>query len=768
MVAPTPHKVITLADIYLDTGTLHYSGKTLTFKGTDYVRRIVTAGSLERSIALPAGPLRVSDAQIEIADVDGSLKTLLDTVTPFRRLIDLTPELEEHYADVDPTPPMFTGEILGYDCPIGLVVIQLREITTAWLQRPVQHLITRDNFPNLPDDTASAFASIILGRVYSLNFTNVGKQGAIPCPLVDTTTNDYCVARHECYSVPAVYRKLPMDEFFSLVSSSEYSLVVVNYSIGGVTYPFQMIRFAVQQYDGTKIQCDASGINSRWNFTGGALVYPTEVLNPIDCLVSLIYILLQNETNIVRFDSAEFLDTRVIAADRGYETGMAITGRTNSVEVITSGTLVSRLCEGFNIEFSQTTQGKIKVHLFDFTSESALAIPLDGSIILKDSLHPSKPKEVINHIRYRYHHESGGLPDGVKDKGNKEWAYEYSIRNVTDQEELSDNGSNPKLEKVIDLYPVRIDADAVDVVKRKLNYHTLRSYEAECQVAMWMAGSFTGNNFDLGQCVNITSRWGIGSGGWTTLLARVWGVTTDLSGHELTLRMTVYFPLSGGDLDIEFTSHASHDAQTRKPLFPVIVNGARTITLPKNVDFNSTTPAAPMGMVNVTFQEDVSVTPTKISAYVDTSGDDDTYLEEAIADLEDRATADETDIAELQTHSYFELTGALFGGGPNWTDEWMQILASYLGTAITFDGTATNDLVATVEAIAAFVDSMGGGGCDCSAIDAALASLDSRVTTLESGLAALVASTDAEFAEIDVELAGFGADVAALYACTEC
>jgi hypothetical protein len=609
MVTDAPKRPLVFANLFLDSGDLNYSGKTISFRGIDYSRRIITEGSIDRSISLPSGPLRITDASLSLEDVDGEVKEILDAITPLRRLASISPDLEFNADEVDSIVPIYTGEIIDFSAPkVGEVNIRVRDVCAVWLNQPIPHLITRANFPNLPDDINSAFASIVLGRVYSYDQAHIEKQGALPCPLVDTTTNDYCVARHECYAVTAVYRKNHLDQRFVLVDSGEYTTPLVTKVIGGVTYHFQMIRFAAQQYDGTLIQCDASGVNSTIDFDDSSTNYPVEVRNPADCLASLIYFCLLDTVDIIQYDPDSFSETRARCIDRSYVCDGAVTGKANSLEVITNGKAIGDLCSSFNIDFYQLTTGVLAIKLFDLTIDAPLAIPVDADRILKKTIVSTSPKDIKNHIRYRYHKAYTELPDTVITKGNRDWGYEYNITNVHDQTELADTGANPNLEKLVELHFVRDHPTAVDVIKKKLPYFSLRSYDVKLDVSAYSGGGlFSGFNYNLTQACLISSTNGFGTAGtgFDSALARIYGVDIDLSRWSITLSLIVYFPISDGDLDIEYTSLPSHDAQTRKPQFPVTVNGTTPVTAQKSMDLRDDL-TIPAGMIPVHWTEDLS------------------------------------------------------------------------------------------------------------------------------------------------------------------
>lgn len=594
MVQSTPIKPLPLLILHLDQGEKYYAGKTIDFRGIPFVARVISFGTVERTLPYPTGLIAIPDAVVEVADTDGQIRAWFDERTPIKRIGELSFEFEYNSSDsngniISPLPdpenqdlqseyiyrPFFTGEVsLVPNSPPGKLIIQLRDITASWLSRTIPNLGIRDNFSNMPDDVESIFVPIIFGRCYSKSGTGLEPQGVIDCKLIDTTLHRYVIARHQCYGVPQVYRKKPHDaRFFPVDNLSEYSISVEAKVINGINYNFTYIDFAVQQPDGTEIHADVSGINYRWDFPTDAIVNGVEVRDFVDSIVSLTFLLLQDEVNIQRFDADSFAETRSRAQSRGYLCDGAIT------EQVTNGLALSRLCGDAVIDFYQTNRGIITLHLYDAALDADSIVPLDDDFILKKSLEPGlpPPDKLFNRIRYRYYRQNAGLSEFRKNSNTGQWGEEYLVDYLPDQEELAATGTNPSLETQVELYFVRDDNTAKKVIKDRLSYYNLRSYIVNFD----LSGPLAVDYVTLSQPVALTEIWGIGpahsspSAGWVDKVCKVYGITFDLNSLECRLSAVVPVTIDDGDLywSINYTFPV-HDAQVRKPHLTTTINGS--------------------------------------------------------------------------------------------------------------------------------------------------------------------------------------------------
>lgn len=725
MVAQVPTNPLILFNLKLDDGEVNLARKTINFKTVPFQARVIKYGTVDRSIAYPPGSLHSNDCTIELEDVDNVVRAWFDALTPLRRLGEIIFEFEYNtnvigMRDFPVTPgsglgrtepisdplmkPLYTGEVIDVQFPPRKAVITLRDITTKWLERQIPKLITRDVFPNLPDDLESAFAPIILGRLQSVALANVGKQGVILCPYVDTVLHRYCVARHTCYSVLAVYRKKRLDRFFKLVSPSEYSVANgVGYSINGIIYDFCFIDFTAQQEDGTVIHADVSGYNKRIDL-GTEVVTVGEQRNPADAFINLLYFLLQDEIRIDSYDAESFSNLRNKFTSLGWLCDGAITENLNVGldSGVTTGQAIGRLCSDFQTDIFMSNQGKITAKFYDphatvvergdwddstnysvndvvyYLGNRYIAItsghthqpdisplwwqlvlpgdldvdskiPVDVNLTLRQTVTPSISTKIYNRIRYRYHHQNAGLTEYVTSAKSSQWTWEDTVDNTSDQSEMLNTGQNPLLEDVVEMYFVRDDTTAVSVIKRRLGFHTLRSYPVKFK----LPGPEVVRYLQLASSVSFTHYEGVKAlPGWVAEPFKITRIAFDLSNYECEAEAVRYVKIPEGSLLSSFLTygHSASASQIRIPPYPVLVNGsldggilvqdaepqtnfnddnpAPPDTLEELVDVNliytftagvpstETIDPAQSGYVNVRFQEDQTTTPRLVSGYV--------------------------------------------------------------------------------------------------------------------------------------------------------
>lgn len=630
MVTSTPIRPLPFLILYLDQGRKDYAGKTITFKEVEFIAKVLSFGVVERTIPYPSGLISIPDCLVEVEDTNGQIRGWFDERTPLRRIGEIAFEFEANATEESnlefpvPSPenqdgplpdlvykPFFTGEIVGAPMPVGSVQIRLKSTVSSWLERVIPFLGVRDNYPNMPDDVESIFIPIILGRVYSRTGTGLEPQGVIKCHHIDTTLHRYVVARHSCHSVNKVYRKRKLDARFYEVPSSEYTIVEENKVINGITYAMTYIQFDSQQFDGTEINADVSGIDFRYDFSTETVISGVEVRDPVDSLINLILFILFDEVNLQRFDSDSILETRTRTVARGYKCDGAIT------EQMSNGLAVSKLCGDFLIDFAQDNRGRIKLHLYDEALDAESVIPLDDNMILMKSLNPEIPADKIkNRITYRYYRQNAGLEDFIKSSNTGQWGVQYTVDNLLDQAELAATGANPLLELQVEMPFVRDDATAKQAIRDRLGYHTLRSYTTTLD----LSGPRVIDYLSLSDPIAVTEIWGIGpphsspSAGWVDKVLKVFGITFDLTSLECHLAAVVPVTLDDENLDWSIDgSHPAHDAQVRNPMIAAQINGNLIPVGPSasmtydpdaspTVDLNDSVPAAPVGMQNIQWQ----------------------------------------------------------------------------------------------------------------------------------------------------------------------
>lgn len=622
MVTNTPVKPCPLLNLYLADGNRHLAQKTISFNGVQFSKRVSGFGSIDKSIPYPSGLIHSSDATIELPDVDGTIRAWFDNYSPFRRMGEVIFEFEQN-ADVDEGDlelpitnfeetsepltepvwkPIFTGEIYDFDFPPGKAVIKLASITNSWLDRPIPMLATRDNFPNLPNDIEAKFANIIFGRVESdTNISLADRQGVIPCPFVDTNLNRFLVARHTCYEIIRVYRKEPLDKVYTIVAGEDYSVIVEDMEINGIIYQMTYIQFLHKQHDGTLVSVDASGINYRWNFDINGQE-SGEVRNAAECVINLLYYLSLDEIRIDLFDRDWFIDTIRRCETLGYFADGCLS------EQVTGGVAVSMLLSDFLMDLSHTKNGKLKIHLYDEELDADSIIPIDRTITVLNTVHSFAPEKPYNSFRYRYMRQNAPLTEYTKQSNTANWGMEDQLEYRKDQIELIGEGATPlqvasrSFKTEVELNFVRDPTLARRLMKRRMAYHTLRSYRVEFTVPgpPFLIGP---SSMDLGTPIAMTHYWGVQAGGWTSKVMKIHALKYDLKTLRIDVKAIILGTIS--DADVVYT-HLSGpvDEQVRRPQIATLINGTSTVPFGDvrpdahpQVDINDDFPTPPASVI---------------------------------------------------------------------------------------------------------------------------------------------------------------------------
>lgn len=586
-----PNKPFLHLNFYRDDGTISLAGKTLDFKGTTYLKKVLRWNQISQNLSVPPGSVQIANSTIEFEDTDGQVRSWFDDITPFRRLVDINLGWEEEAGNPpEPPSPIYTGRIDDVNSPLATTQVTLRDVIGHWADQEIPGLITsgvRDYVSgapifDLPSDIEWEFASIIFGTVNSYAGEGYDPQGVIRCPLVSTTLNRYCVARHSCYSVNNVYRKRPKANKFTVVPLSEYEIQEVTHNIWGIVYVFTYIQFYRRQEDGTVIHADVSGLHWTYNFETHTESTANLTTDPVDCIVALLYFLLQDEISLTRFKAEWFAETHNRTVNKQYHCQGAITADSNARKGITRQQALSRICSDFNIDFVQSPDGYIGVWLYDEELDQPVAA-LDANSILRMTMVTSLSQ--IRHYNrwvYRYHHQNAGLSDYIKSSNTGQWGFEHIIDNTVDQAELAATGENPLLTVERELHFVRDHNTAYNVTKRAIGYNALRSYVVDLQVPLPEFYNVIG----LADSVTITHWAGFQEAGWTNRRFKVIGIVYDLSQYIMTLRVIQFYQPSDADLVSSYSlifGDVEHIAVPRNPQFAVTVNATDDSPEPSDV-----------------------------------------------------------------------------------------------------------------------------------------------------------------------------------------
>lgn len=528
------------AELLLDSGTRYFSTHWVQTTTVLYEGTVLDMGHAEQSIPVPADIPRIGDCRIVLRDTNQEWRSLLGQEVSQRRLIRIK-RRQEGSTQVD---VIGAYEVIDWDFTQDTAIVFGKNLISQWMDKPLlANLINRTNFPDLALKD-EAFPNLIYGRNRS-NPQN--PQGKVPCrPMPETdhgspetvTWTRWCVACHPCYEVAAVYRREPGEGVFTLVSSG-YTINSVGVTFENVFYAFTVIDFDTPQTPGTEIRADVDGFFQRQDVAGVPAVDNTGIgplRNAVDHLLQMFFIRLASELHAPDFDTASFVEVRTILA--GLHTspvGFEYLSDGVIDEQITLGAAISQVLKSMEMYLTQNRQGEIALRIV-VAGDPNRPVLDDTFHHLKLSVKPKLARPVYN--RWRFYHD--------RTAGPNEWQYAI-LDNATEQllMGISDNGSPPTIrskiqEEVVYLPFVSDLATAAAVIARRSQFLALGSHRVEVKVP-------TVENYadlECGKLIGITTRFGIGPGGWDNAEFIITDVVDEFSRFESTVKGILRSPAS--------------------------------------------------------------------------------------------------------------------------------------------------------------------------------------------------------------------------------
>lgn len=428
-----------------------------------YEGRIISYGSIWRSIEIPAGLPRVGDGSLKLADPDQKYRKLFAESNPKGKPITL--QMVPVGGSTSTGQRVYRGEIGVVKFGPGTVTVPYSDITFDFFEEDIPILGTVVGFPSIPDEEAEIFAPIIFGNVTS-------NQGAIQAAHIDTVNHRYLVARHPVEEVSDVYRKRPSDDTFQLISSG-FSIVEEDVTISGVTYTMTFVEFASEQDDGTEIQVNVKGMISEGETTAER--------NPANAVRNYLTEIAGLATS--KIDLYSVVDTWNVCDDRSYLCDGAI------VRPINHRAAIGQIAPSFNMDVFQDKNGKISLNITDENDTDRPDFD-DYQDHLRDAVAQSLPDPVYNRVRYFY----------SKNYSTGDWENEVVYDNEADQETLG-----KIVETKVELPFVRNSSTAVDVIGDIASYFSLASYQFETD----LPAPEVIDRLELAKLIGITHYGGI-------------------------------------------------------------------------------------------------------------------------------------------------------------------------------------------------------------------------------------------------------------------
>ncbi len=489
-------------------------------------------GYIERSIAAPAGPPRIGDCQIRLADTDQRWRVLLSTQTGMRRLIEIIRITDEAILGGFEITKVTFGD--------GYVEVRGQDVLSKWLNKPLPMLGTRANFPWMIQGVDEFFMPIIFGNNFSSGSNPQGRIKAYhmgPATLASSpsvSVDRYNMSRHNLYgshSSIIVYRKLRTDAAFSVVDPSEYLITVgESFISNGQTWNPTYLDFLSTQEEDAEIRFDTEGIDSV-SIPGTGVFNSWDVFNELrNPVYFLTFVLLDMLEGIggaalfARWNTRSFTDVRDLCDANSILCDGAITTQ------ISAATFISRWCQSFEIDFFVNRHYEMQVGMTfgEDTGRPVLTDTLDFMTVT-----PIAFNEAYNRWDYRFDLNAA----------TGEWAQHGSYEIAADQAELGDVDYQDNTDVVevrtVDLYYVADDATADAVIERRSAYERLGSQRVTFVCP-------TPRNFEtleLGTLIGVTHYGGIAAGGWVNEEFKVLSLRENLSTLETTGEAVLRVPV---------------------------------------------------------------------------------------------------------------------------------------------------------------------------------------------------------------------------------
>jgi hypothetical protein len=519
-----------IAEFRLDRATQYESSVKIQHPSRTYTGKVLSWGSIEMSIAMPAGMPQISGGQIRVADTDGALKDFLVAQTPRRRQIIL--KLVQENASEASFPALYKGEFEDFEKGPGYVQLSFKDITYAWLDDQISGLINRTNFPELDPGVDEAFLPIILGSVLS---PAGNLQGAIPLPHIGYTVlhgDRWGLAQHPISSVPAVYRKTPTDGVYVLVNPSEYAITVEARTIEGVNYNLSFLDFAVQQTPLPLIAIDCHGVASRGGWNGFAAVTGSPLRNAIDHFINMSFLVFTKAGVTTNFAAGHIMVLR-----ERFET-LALYSDGALVKAISVREFFGQFLGSSGLQMFQNKDGQLDLAFIE-AEDTGRPVFSQNRYMERMTYREFRASPTVNKARYNF-------------------AQSYVTGEFAQKKVLDNSADATALGKVeddtINLPYVRDSATALYIITQRMRYQALGSYRQEFTLPAPEVMSL----IELAKQIGITHTDGMDVGGYINKEVVITSIMVDLDKFRARVKSILRIP-KVIDQSVTWTAEAAID-----------------------------------------------------------------------------------------------------------------------------------------------------------------------------------------------------------------
>jgi len=427
-----------LVEIALDNGTLYYSIHGTSTSTAYYEGRITGIDSLKRTIRPGGGVSAIQTIGFELADQDGTLRTLHENQTFKRRAVTVKLVDDEDNA----VTTQFVGVVESVAVTPDLLQIEARDDSWDVLTEKVPLRVFPDIFGDMPITTPVALIPIVIGTVSSTSFES---RGSIPAYLVDPSVTAakyrYVAAQHPLKSITKVYSR------GNEVPSGDWTTTYVDTttSYGTVRMTYIDVDYDLRDENGVDdVTYDATGITDD-NLESGNL--ETDIPDSLKLVLS-------NLDQTSPLVAADFASTTTVNAQY---TAQSISLSNNGLAVTEWGMtwldVVDMFAESFNLQFFVNSSGKFKMRFDDAQTGTSTKTYFDSQDIIQGSFSIDSPSDNVSTLECSY----------AYDFARGRFTARKSYNDATEQTALGRN-----IEEEAELHGIRSINDAQKIAQIRL------------------------------------------------------------------------------------------------------------------------------------------------------------------------------------------------------------------------------------------------------------------------------------------------------------
>ncbi|MDA2936842.1 hypothetical protein MYX75_01080 [Acidobacteria bacterium AH-259-A15] len=469
-----------VVEIALDTGTERVAFLPFYGAAKFYSPRLISIDGTRREISLVPGDFRAADFSLELDNTDNYWSNLKNT-TPFKNRVVKVRIGDSTAGEADFTV-VAKGKIQSWG-GADIFTISCVDETLIRFDQTISGVITKNQFPDLPDSTPLELAPLVIGTVSSDGLSNTG---ALPAYLIDPAVSQakyqYVAAQETMKSIDKVYK-------YGVVVGSGFTVQQRTFG----TDTFTTIEFDADQRDTERpneleITWDGKGLTDDGTPSGDNITNPAKAWKEV---------LLKNGWTAAELDTSEFDQAALILDVRGVTCGFAAIDKDETIRDISV-----KFAESFNMTTFVTLGGKIAVTVPEpGVTAAANLVTIDEGNIARGSFVMEGPEEMASTLDYEF---------------SRNWqADEFDERgDLTDSAQTTKIGEDVR--ETAELWYVRNPSSASAVANDKLFF--LR--EERVSLGLLLDPDLI-KQIEIGDDVRVTHFAGLGLGGFSSQLFRV-------------------------------------------------------------------------------------------------------------------------------------------------------------------------------------------------------------------------------------------------------